>query len=379
MMKKWIIVVIGLLALVGYFAWRTTAKPLALPVSAPVQIVKTAKVITKSLEIQGVANGYVTPINSVDVHPRIQQIVRSIHVQEGQDVTAGQLLFTLDSRGDNSNVDKAKAQLARDSADLEDASIALRRNQELLVKSFVSQSVVDSARNKVESLKATIRSDQAAIDSSNISLDYNQINASISGRIGALSVHPGSLAQPGGLPLVTITQFNPITVSFSVPEKELAHLIADFPRQNKPVTATLADGRQLSGKLIFIDNAVDQQSGTIRMKAQFDNAKRLLWPNAFVTVRFVSHNLPNALVVPVQAVVTGPSNQFVYVVQANNHVKKQVVTVLNVDREQAVISGVATGDRVVIEGSQNLRPDSLVKEAEPVATRDAQSAKSRAP
>jgi RND family efflux transporter MFP subunit len=379
MMKKWIIIAIGLLVLAGYFAWRTPAKPLALPGSTPVQIVKTVKVVAKSLEIQSVANGYVTPINSVDVHPRIQQIVRSIHVKEGQEVAAGQLLFTLDSRGDNSTVDKAKAQLARDSADLEDATIALKRNQELLIKSFVSQSVVDSARSKVESLKATIRSDQAAIDASNISLDYNQINASISGRIGAISVHPGSLAQPGGLPLVTITQFNPITVSFSVPEKELVNLSANSPQQNKPVMAMLADGRQLNGQLIFIDNAVDQQSGTLRLKAQFDNAKRLLWPGAFVTVHFVSHNLPNALVVPVQAVVTGPNNQFVYLVQADNHVKKQVVTVLNIDSEQAAISGVAMGDRVVVEGSQNLRPNSLVKEAEPVATPGAKSAKSRAP
>jgi RND family efflux transporter MFP subunit len=167
-------------------------------------------------------------------HPRAQpqvvKIVLAVHVQEGQQVRAGQLLFTLDERNDMSGVEKTNAQLARDRADLADAEVTLKRNQELLAKNFVSQSVVDSARNKVDALRGTLRADEAAAKSSKITLGYNRISASIEGRIGAISVHPGSLAQPTGVPMLTISQLDPIAVSFTVPERELAHITATYPR-----------------------------------------------------------------------------------------------------------------------------------------------------
>jgi multidrug efflux system membrane fusion protein len=331
--------------------------------SSPAQAVQTAIAVKKDIPITAHANGYVTPINTVDVRPQVQNIVREIHVKEGQFVKAGQLLFTLDDRGDRSNVERARAEAAAGRADLADAELALKRNRELLARHFVSQSVVDTARNKVESLRQTLGANQAAVAASAVSLGYNRIAASITGRIGLISVHPGSLAQPSGEPMVTITQIDPIDVSFSLPERELANITATYPQGGAPVQAQLPGRPALSGKLVFIDNAADTQSGTIRMKARFDNDDHALWPGSYVGVSLVSRNVRNAVLVPAQAVVTGPVERFVYVVQPDQTVKMQKVEVSAIEDGQAAVTGLAAGARVVVEGTQNLRPGSRVSEA----------------
>jgi RND family efflux transporter MFP subunit len=329
----------------------------------PVQTVRTALAEKRTIPIIVQANGYVSPLKTVDVRPQVQSVVREIHVKEGQDVRVGQLLFTLDDRSDASNLEKAKAQVARDRADLADAELTYKRNQELLAKGFVSQSVVDSARNKVDSLRATLQADQANMQAGAVALGYNRVTAGIAGRIGVINVHVGSLAQPSA-PLVTIAQLDPVAVTFSVAEKELANITASYPNGGAPVVAQLSNGKEVQGRLIFIDNAVDQQTGTIRMKAQFSNADYALWPGAFVNVRLVSRTLPDAVVVPSQAIVTGPTDQFVYVVLPDSTVKMQKVAVNAIENGQAAIVGVAPGAKVVVEGAQNLRPNGKVKESE---------------
>ncbi|HEX2531239.1 MAG TPA: efflux RND transporter periplasmic adaptor subunit [Burkholderiaceae bacterium] len=328
----------------------------------PVQVVKTGLAEKKSIPVTIYANGYITAIQTVDVRPQVQNVVRAVHVTEGREVRAGQLLFTLDERNDIANVNKARAQLARDQADLTDAEITLRRNQELQAKNFISQAVVDTARNKVASLRATVEADIAALQSSKVELDYNRITAGISGRIGTIGVHPGSLVQPAGAPMVTISQMDPIAVSFSVPEKELAHIRASYPRGDAPVIAQLAGNKELKGKLSFIDNAVDTQTGTIRMKARFANPSRLLWPGSYVNVRLISRTLPDAVVIPAQAIVTGPTDKFVYIVQADGTITNQKIEVAAIENGEAVVSGLSPGARIVLEGAQNLRPTSKVRE-----------------
>lgn len=332
------------------------------PVNAA-QIVKTAIAEQKSIPITTFANGYVTAINTVDVRPQVQNIVRVIHVKEGQFVKAGQLLFTLDERSDQSNVERARAEAEAGRADLADAELTLKRNQDLLARNFVSQSVVDTSRNKVESLRRTLQANQAAAQGSAVALGYNRIAASITGRIGTISVHPGSLAQPAGDPMVTITQIDPIAVSFSLPERELANIVATYPQGDAPVRVQLPGQAPLTGKLIFIDNAADTQSGTIRMKAQFENGSQKLWPGTYVNVSLVSRNVENAVLVPAQAVVTGPMEKFIYVVQADDTVKEQKIGVVAIENGQAAVTGLAAGARVVVEGSENLRPGSKVSEA----------------
>jgi RND family efflux transporter MFP subunit len=332
-----------------------------------VQTVRIAPAQQKTLRIEVRANGYVTALNSVEVRPQVQNIVRAIHVKEGQDVRAGQLLFTLDERGDASNVDRARAQVARDQADLADAEAALKRNQELQRQGFVAQAVVDTARNRVDALRSAMQADVAAVRSSGVALGFNRIVASIDGRLGLINAHPGSLAQPSGTPLVTIAQLDPIAVSFSVSEQDRAHIAASYPKGDAPVTAQLPGGEEVEGKLSFIDNSVDAQTGSIRMKAQFANPGHKMWPGGFVNVRLVSRTLPDVVAVPAQAVVTGPNEEFVYVVQPDNSVKMQKVAVSAIEEGQAAVRGIAAGTRIVVEGMQNLRPNSKVKEAAPEA------------
>ena len=347
----------------GYYYYQSRPAPVAAK-AAPAQSIKSSVAQQKDVSIVVRANGYVSALYVVDVRPQTQNIVRQVHVIEGQDVRAGQLLFTLDQRSDTSNVDRARAQVARGRADLVEAENALRRNQELASKNFVSPAVVDTARSKVDSLRSTVKADEATIRSSAIALGNNRILATLDGRIGAINVHAGSLAQPTGLPMLTISQLDPITVSFSLPERELAILLATYPKGDAPVTAQLAGERKVEGQLTFIDSASDPQSGTIKMKARFANAQRLMWPGTFVNVSLISRTLPQAVVIPAQAIVTGPTEKFVYLIKPDNTVAPQKVTVVNIDNGEAAVTGLDAGARVVVEGAQNLRPGARVKEAQ---------------
>jgi len=361
-------------ALAVFFGVRQRLAAQAPPPKPAGQAVKTALAEQKSIPITLHANGSVTAINSVEVRPQIQNVVRAVHVREGQDVQPGQLLFTLDARGDDSNVARARAQVASQRADLADAEQVLQRNLELLSKKFVSQAVVDSARNKVDSLRSALQANQAALEATSVAAGYNQVRAGIGGRIGAISVHVGSLAQPGGAPLLTIYQMDPIAVSFAVPERELAQIRATYPDGAAPVTVELPDGSELEGKLMFIDNSVDSQSGTILMKSQFANPDRKLWPGTFVSVRMTSRTLAQAVTIPAQGVITGPTGQFVYVVQPDQTVQPQTVAVQAVVDGVAAVSGIQPGTRVVIEGAKNLRAGAKVREAAPAADQPADGA-----
>lgn len=358
------VVVLG--AGAAYYAMVSALQPVARKAHDAVQAVRTVAAEQKSIPIAITVNGYVVAVNTVDVRPQIQNVVRAIHVVEGQQVRAGQLLFTLDGRSDASIVAKAQAQLAKDRADLADAESTLQRNQELLAKKFVSQAVVDTARSRVDAARSVIRADLAGIESSNIALGYNKITASINGRIGAIDVHVGSLAQPGAAPLLTISQLDPIAVGFSVPERELANIVATYPKLDAPVFVQLPGGQSIEGKLSFVDNAADAATGTIRMKAQFANPDKRLWPGSFVSVRLISRTLPAAVVVPAQAIITGPAEQFVYVVQPDDTVQSRKVGIMTIADGLAAVSGLEAGQRVVLEGAQNLRPGAAVKEVKEV-------------
>jgi len=327
-----------------------------------VQAVRSVLAEKRDIALTVQANGYVSPITLVEVRPKVQNIVRTVHVKEGQFVKAGQLLFTLDERNDQSNLARAKAELAAAQADLADAELTLKRNQDLVQKHFVSQAAVDTARTRVASLRSTIKANQAAAQSSAILLSDNRITASIDGRLGIINVFPGSLAQPTGEPMVTITQLDPIAVTFALPERELMNVVATYPDLDAPVTAQLPAQPPLHGKLMFIDNVTDAQSGTIRMKARFDNKEHKLWPGGFLNISMVTRHANDAVTVPAQAVVTGPVDKFVYVVQEDHTVRDQKVNVLAIENGQAVITGLNGGARVVVEGAQNLRPGSEVKE-----------------
>ena len=315
------------------------------------------------------SHGTVVSLNSVAVHPQTTSIIRQVHVKEGQFVREGDLLFTLDDRVDRANVEKAKAQLARDQATLADYERQFQRSTELVAQKFLSQSALDAVRTQLESQRAVVQASSAAVQSSQITTSYNLIRAPSSGRLGAITVFAGSLVQPT-TPLVTITQLNPIGVSFTLPERYLQSVLKAKKGGDVAVSLLVPElNSPLEGALSFIDNAIDPQAGTIQFKANFDNATASLWPGQYVNVRIVVDTLNGALVLPQAAIITNTLGKQVYVVDAEQKVKPVTVTVLATFAEQAAVSGLNGGERVVVEGKQNLRPGSSVREAIPVNTK----------
>lgn len=337
--------------------------------------VVSAPVTQTDVSVKLTANGTVSALQSVDVRPQISATVKVVHIKEGQFVRKGDRLFTLDTRTEDANLSKAEAQVVKDRADLMNAERNLERERGLLSQEYVSQSEFDTAQNLVDGLRGQLAIDLASVEASRVARSFDEITAPIAGRTGAISVYPGSLVQPGtstaiGAVLVSITQLDPINVSFTLPERELAGLQQAFAKGKVPVSAKLdlASQTDIKGHLVFIDNSVDAASGTIRLKAEFPNADHRLWPGMFVTVALAPRILTGALTIPVQAVQTGPENKFIYVIGEDSKVSSIPVNVrLNQDG-LAVIEGIALGTRAVVEGAQNLRPGSVVVEAVGTAT-----------
>lgn len=319
----------------------------------------------RNVPVRLTATGTVSARQTVDVRPQISATVKTVHIREGRFVQQGDLLFTLDTRTETANLSKAQAQLAKSRADLSNAERNLERQRELFRQKFISQAAFDTAQNQVDGLRGQLAVDQAAVDTSRVTHSFGEISAPIAGRTGAISVYPGSLVQPNGTPLVSITQIDPINVSFTLPEKELASLQQALAHGEVSVsTVPDTSGQKMrKGHLAFIDNAVDTASGTIRVKAEFNNTDKQLWPGMFVTVALSPHTLKDVVTVPVQAVQTGPEKQFVYVINSENKVESVPVDVRLLQEGMAVVGGIAPGTRVVVEGAQNIRPGSLVAEA----------------
>jgi len=328
--------------------------------------VVTAKSEARDVPVKLKANGTVTAMQSVDLRAQITSTVKEVHIREGQGVQKGALLFTLDSRTDDANLKKALAQVEKDRADLATAKRNLERQQELFRQKFISQAALDTVQNQVDTLNGQLAIDQAAVDAARAALTYTQIHAPFTGRTGTIGVRAGSLVQPGATAtaLVTVTQVDPIEISFTLPEKELSMLQQALRGGSVAVEAApQSGGETFKGKVTFVDNAVETATGTIRVKAQFANPAAQLWPGMYVNVELAPRILAKATVVPAQAVQTGPERRFVYVVQDDRKVALQPVKLAYLDEGFAVVEGLPAGARVVVEGAQNLRPGSLVAEA----------------
>lgn len=366
-MKKTILIPVLLLLLVAGAAWHFF-KPAEKPASRqgnqpPPVLVTTVAAQRTVVPVRLDANGYVSSLNSVEVRPQVSSTIAKVHIREGQFVKAGDLLFTLDDRADRVNLQKAEAQLKKDEASLADFQRQLARSQELVGKGFISQSAVDTVQSQVDSARATVQADKAAIDAARVALSYSSIRASSAGRAGAITVYAGSLVQPASTPLVTISQIDPIAVTFTLPETELGALIEAQKAGDVKVSARASNGNVLEGKVTFVDNAVDVQNGTIRVKAAFANADQLLWPGQYVTVSTTVREIRDAIVVPQAAIITGIDARTVYVVGQDKTAQARPVELLYSFGAQAVVKGVQEGDRIVVDGKQNLRPGSRVNES----------------
>lgn len=372
----------GAVIVAGYGVWHVTHQAGA-PASAKsgAQGPTTVNVITprrQDVPVIFQANGTVTPISTVDLHPQITSTIAKVHIKEGQFVRAGELMFTLDDRSARANVDKAQAQVARDQATLADLQRQYQRSQELLSKNFIAQGAVDTLKSQVEAARALMQADTAAARSAGVDASYTAIRAPMAGRVGAINVYPGSLVQLS-TSLTTITQLDPITVAFTLPESALADVLAAQRAGSVPVQVTAGvstpSGTTLDGMLSFVDNTVDPVAGVIRVKAQFANAGTQLWPGQYVNARLTVRTLKDALVVPQNAIISNTRGTFVYTVAPDQTAKTNPVQRLYAFGTDAAVSGLTADAQVIVEGKQNLRPGGKVK---PVAAGGRDSASAQA-
>ena len=327
--------------------------------------VSTVKAEQRDFPVKLQGNGLVTPLSSVDLRSQVTSTVAKIHFADGQFVKAGQLLFTLDSRTDEANLAKAQAQLAKDQASLADAKRQWERSKQLFAQNFISQGAVDTNQSLMESQAASTVADQAAITAAKVALSFDRIVAPAGGRAGAANVSVGSLVQANVTSLVTITQLDPIAVSFSIPQRNLPDALAALKGGGAPVVAQLADGGgSYQGKLQFVDNNVSAGSGTVQVKAVFPNPDGKLWPGAYVDISQTVRTLSGATTIPQAAVVQGTRGTIVYVLDSGK-ARLQPVTVVYAEGGNAAVTGIQPGDVVVMDGKQNVRPGSPLLERAP--------------
>ncbi len=372
----------------------------------PVPVV-TARAVAKAVPVTIPAVGTAEPVATVQIRSQVTGQLSQIHFREGQDVRKGDPLFTLDARPFQAALQQAQAVLARDTAQAKNAQAQRARYQDLFNRGLIPRDQYETQMANASALEATLAADQAQVDNARVNLQYTRITAPISGRTGALGVHQGDLVRANDVaPLVVINQVSPIYVTFAVPGRYLPdirrhqaqqplHVDARIPAggvpgapQTAPPFAGTApmpgaggqgaatDGASTSastpadpslddaiepGKVAFIDNSVDPTTGTIRMKATFQNADHALWPGLFVQVSVVLRTDPGAIVVPSAAVQASQSGTFVYVVTPDRTAEIRNVVVERQQGDDVVIAkGISAGDEVVTDGQLRLTPGSRV-------------------
>ncbi len=299
--------------------------------------------------------GSVTASNTVSVRSRVDGQLTQINFREGQHVKKGELLAVIDPRPYQVALAQAQANLFRDQAQSKDARLNYERYKSLLEDSGgISRQQVDTQRASAEQLEGSVRADQAQIDNAKLNLVYTHITAPISGRIGLRLVDVGNMVHATDAnPLLVITQLQPIAVVFTLPEDSLLNVSQHMQRGTLPVEAFSRDDltKMATGKLLTIDNQIDQSTGTGRLKAMFDNPDDALWPNQFVNVRLLLETHKNSIVIPSVAVQTGPQGSYVFAVKPDKTVDVRPVTVSFTQNNVASIaSGVGPGDVVVVDG-----------------------------
>jgi len=345
----------------GYGSYGPKA---AVPKISPLPQVGTTLAERRSLPVKLDAQGHLVPLAQVDIRSQATGTVRTIHFREGDEVKAGQLLFTVDATDVEAQLARSQANVVQVKAQLDEAQRDLVRTRELAKSRFYTTSAVDTAQSKVEALQGQYAAAQADVANTRALVDHTRVTAPMNGLTGALAVHPGSLVQPSAAtPLVNVVQMDPIGVDFTLPEDTLPKLLAARAKDSLEVSAETAEGERLSGKLVFVNNTVDANAGTISLKASFPNARKTLWPGSFVKVHVIAGADDSAVTLPPQSVMQGPSGRFVYVVDTSGTVASKAVSLLRIQDEVAVVDGLAGGERVISEGQGGLKPGARVRVA----------------
>ena len=332
--------------------------------------VTTIVVEKKDVPLIMEATGTIVSNSIVDIRPMITNTVTKILVKDGQEVKAGDLLFQLDDRNDKATYEKLKA-LA------DDAQSQYLRAKELVAKNFISKAGLETS-------SANAKSAMAAAKAAEAQLSFDYIRSPIDGRAGIVNVFPGSLVQASNVvstatsstatssvgAMVTITQLNPINVQFVIPEKDIPTLLEnqlDGEALKVKVTVGDASKKTYEGKVLVIDNQVDPSIAAVRVKAQIPNDSKTLLPGQFARVSLIAKTLKDVIAVPSQTVILSPRGKVVYIVDKDEKAVSKTVKVLYDYQGQSVIEGIEAGDRVVVEGKQNLRPGGKIREAKAAA------------
>jgi multidrug efflux system membrane fusion protein len=334
------------------------------PKGRPPALVVTTTVSQQDVPVQLKAIGTMEASESVAVRTQISGELTRVAFREGQDVQKGALLFQLDPRTYQATIRKAEATLARDQVIMNNARKDYERYSQLVKDGIVTHEQAEGYRTKAESAAADVAADQATVDSAREQLAYCTINSPISGRLGMLAVDSGNVVKANDTVLVTINKLAPIHATFIIPEKQLPEVRQRMAAGKVFVEATLPGtaGIREKGAISFIDNSVDPATGTIRLKAAFENAGKQLWPGQFVNLVITLAMKNNAMVVPSQAVQTGQKGQFVFVVKADATAELRSVVTGSVIQGMTVIeNGLKSGEQVVIDGQMRVVPGGKVE------------------
>ena len=356
---RWVLVLLVLAAAFGYWKMHHAAKP-ETPKGKPQAPIVVAPAVRKDIPVYLNGLGTIQASNTVTVHSQVDGQLMEVKFQEGQDVKAGDVIARIDPRTFQAQYDQAVATKAKDMAQLANAQLDLKRYAAL--GKTISGQTRDTQAATVKQLEATVQADQGAIDAARTQLGYTTVTAPINGRTGIRQVDQGNIVHPSDTNgLVVITQLKPISVIFSLPQQNIAAVNAAMGgTQGKlPALAVNADNSVIEqGKLVLMDNEIDATTGTVRLKANFPNAKYTLWPGGFVNVRLLLDTRKAALVVPSVAIQRNQQNApYVFVYQPEEGtVKMQLVTIdMTEGLDTVVLEGLNEGAQIVTDGMAKLR------------------------
>jgi membrane fusion protein, multidrug efflux system len=365
----------GILAIVavGYGVWYEFVGGVG-PVAASAQsassqavakIPVTSFVVKKTdFPVHAYGLGVVSPFKTVTVKSRVDGQITKVFFKQGQMVKEGDPLLEIDQRPYTAALEQAVAKKAQDEANLKNDQLNLRRYQTLALEQFQTQQSLDTQQALVDQMTAQVKGDQAAIDNAQTNLGYTSIKAPISGRTGFRLVDPGNIVHAADTTgIVTIAQLQPIAVQFTEPEEQLQSIAKAYEASKVPVEALTSDGtRTLSqGTLAIMDNSVSQATGTISLKARFDNQNNALWPGLSVNTRMLIDTRKQVIVVPLDGVQHGPSGLFAYVIGDNGKVSVRPIKVSQSGDANAVIAeGLSVGEKIVVAGQSRLFDGALV-------------------
>ncbi|MEO8725645.1 MAG: MdtA/MuxA family multidrug efflux RND transporter periplasmic adaptor subunit [Acidobacteriaceae bacterium] len=336
--------------------------------NAPIPV-GVAAVQQKDVQVFLTGLGAVTAYNTVTVKSRVDGAIVKINFTEGQHVNKGDLLAEIDPRPYQVALDQAQANLARDEALLNTSKLNLTRNEQLTKAGVVAVQALDTQRAETGQYEGTVQGDQASIASAKLNLTYSKITAPISGRVGLRLVDVGNIVHASDANgICTITQLKPIAVIFTLPEDNVNEVRARMKQGALLADAYTRDDRTVieSGKLETIDNQIDATTGTVKLKAVFDNKNEQLWPNEFVNIHLRLNTDKNAIVIPSSAIQRGPQGTFVYLVGQNNTVQVRNIQIkLSQGLTSVVGSGLQPGERIVTDGQERLQVDAKVQPQAP--------------